>query len=72
MCGRLWPCPVRRAELLAGHGRERVWLGLYMAAYLVDALGDLRGIEESWVTVLRFRGWLRGPAVPDAVDGDAT
>jgi hypothetical protein len=57
-CGLEWPCPSRRAQLLAEYEGAVISLGLAMSAYLQDAAQDL---PTAYAGDLygRFLGWIR-------------
>jgi hypothetical protein len=57
-CGLDWPCPARRAQLLAEHHQAHVSLGLYLGACLVQAARDLPDAPAG-VLYERFIAWFR-------------
>lgn len=63
-CGREWPCPTRKRQLLAEYEGARVSLTLYLSGYFIEACTDLPdaccgGLHN------RFLGWAMGPTNPD-------
>jgi hypothetical protein len=57
-CGRDWPCPSQRGQLLAEYEGATTSLGLMMSEYLQDAAQDL---PTAYAGELhrRFLGWIR-------------
>lgn len=57
-CGRDWPCPTRREQLLAEYEGATISLGLAMSAYLQEAAQDL---PKAYAGDLhrRFLSWIR-------------
>jgi hypothetical protein len=57
-CGRQWPCPAARQDLLREHVDARVPLALDLARDFGDAIADLPGVPVPELYV-RFLGWVR-------------
>jgi hypothetical protein len=57
-CSLPWPCPTRRAELVAAYAPDTLPIALHLAACLVDAAYDLPDIPAGELYA-RFLGWLR-------------
>lgn len=63
-CGREWPCPSRRGQLLAEYDGALVSLSVTMSSYLYEAVGDLPKVYAGEL-YQRFLGWIRqGPSQP--------
>ena len=59
-CGADWPCPTRRAELVADSGGSRVALALRMARYFSEAVDDRPDVSVE-VLYDRLLAWVRAP-----------
>ncbi|WP_326562061.1 hypothetical protein [Micromonospora sp. NBC_01796] len=57
-CGEDWPCPTRRARLLAKYADDRLLLHFYLAGCLTEASTDLPHLPPDQLYD-RFLGWSR-------------
>ncbi len=57
-CGREWPCPSRRGELLAEYDGALVSLVVYLGNHLVAAVADLPQVPAGRLHH-RIVGWVR-------------
>jgi hypothetical protein len=56
-CGLDWPCPSARRRMSVDYYHSRTALGLYLTAYMFDAMRDLRLLPAGEMYE-RFIGWI--------------
>ena len=72
VCAAHWPCREARLALLREHGDDPVWLRIYLATVMHEALGDLCRLNPHELPTpaavwSRFLAWAAPPTTPKQV-----